>query len=155
MPHLRLLLLLVLASCAGPVPPLVVKPFKMLDTRIDLSGDPMVRGEKTRRLHGAVSVAEQRKNLGAYYTVLWHDPAAAGEVEVVFEYQQGATASRVKRQVKRFPPTDSSGRVEFSVIGEDYARNGRVLAWRISLKRGGREIANEQSCLWRAPSRKF
>ena len=32
---------------------------------------------------------------GQYYTLIWHDPAGAGqgEVEVVFQYQQGATAS--------------------------------------------------------------
>ena len=51
-------------------------------------------------------MAERRQRLGQYYTLLWHDPAGAGqgEVEVVFQYQQGATASRVKRMTKDFPP---------------------------------------------------
>jgi len=146
-----------LASCAGTQSPLVVKQFKMLDTKVDVSIDPMVRGEKQRRLHGAVSLAEQQARLGAYYSILWHDPAGAGsgEVEVLFKYQQGATASLVKRQSKRFPATATSGQMDFSVIGADYRRNGRVLAWQATLSRGGRVLATERSYLWRTPPPPF
>jgi hypothetical protein len=139
-----------LAACAGPTPPLVVKQFKMLDYNIDASPDPMVRGEKQRRLFGAVTAAERRERLGAYYTILWSDPQAVGkgEIEIVFEYQQGATASKVKRLSQRFQPTESSGKVEFFIIGSDYFKNGRVLAWKTTLSRGGRVIATEKSHLW-------
>lgn len=155
--RLSLLGLALLASCAGPQPPLVVKQFKMLDTKLDASIDPMVRGEKQRRLYGAVSMAERRERLGSYYTVLWHDPkgAGSGEVQVLFEYQQGATASKVKRLVKRFPAGDAAGRAEFSILGSDYLRNGRVLAWQTTLSRGGRVLATERSHLWREPQAPF
>ncbi len=110
----------------------------------------MVKMEKERRLHGAVSMAERRNRLGQYYTLLWHDPAGAGqgEVELIFQYQQGATASRVKRMAQRFPATDSQGAVEFAVIGDDYFKGGKVLVWKATLQRGKREIATRQSYLW-------
>jgi hypothetical protein len=129
---------------------LVVKQFKMLDLDIDNAEDPMVRGEKQRRLYGAVTTAERNARLGAYYTILWSDPqgAGGGEVEVLFEYQQGATASKVKRLSKRFNSAETSGKVEVSIIGEDYRKNGRVLAWKTTLSRGSRVLATEQSHLW-------
>jgi hypothetical protein len=159
MTHFRPLLLGValLASCAGPRAPLEVKTFKLLDTKLDTSVDAMVRGEKMRRLHGAVSVAEQRERLGSYYTATWHDPAGAGRggVEVIFEYQQGATASKVLRQSRTFPADATTGIADFSVIGANYRKNGRVLAWQITLSRGGRAIASERSHMWREASAPF
>ena len=147
---LLLILPLVIGACAGHKDTLVVKQFKMRDQQTDGVEDPMIRGEKQRRLHGAVSMAERTARLGAYYTILWNAPigTSTGEVEVLFEFQQGATASLVKRMVKRFPTTASSGRVEFAIVGQDYLKNGRVLAWKTTLSRGGRVIATRKSHLW-------
>ena len=110
----------------------------------------MVKMEKARRLHGAISMAERRHKLGQYYTLLWSDPAAAGqaEAELIFQYQQGATASRVKRMVRKIPAADAQGTAEFAVIGEDYFTGGKVLAWKATLQRGSRVIATRQSYLW-------
>ena len=110
----------------------------------------MVRMEKNRHLHGSVSMAERRLRLGQYYTLIWSDPAGAGSgpVDVVFQYQQGATASRVKRMTKAFPAGDATGIAEFAVIGEDYFKNGKVLAWKATVSRGGRELASKRSYLW-------
>jgi hypothetical protein len=153
MPAMRRLLALAvagsLASCAGGAGKLEVKQFTLRDTEVQTGDDPMVRGEKRRLLHGAVSVAEQRQRLGQYYTVQWQDESAGGPMEVVFEYQQGASGSKVKRAVQRFAAGETSGRAEFRVIGDDYTKGGRVLAWRISLVRGGHELANRRSYLWR------
>jgi hypothetical protein len=142
---------LILSACAGPPETLVVKQFLLRDQERGASEDPMVRMEKARRLHGAVSMAERRQRLGQYYTLVWHDSAGAGKgaVEAVFEYQQGATASRVKRMTKSFPASDASGVADFAVIGDDYFTGGKVLAWRASVLRGGRELASSQSYLWR------
>lgn len=110
----------------------------------------MVRMEKNRHLHGSVSMAERRLRLGQYYTLIWSDPAGVGSgpVEVVFQYQQGATGSRVKRMTKSFPTDNASGQVEFAVIGEDYFKGGKVLAWKATVSRGGRELASKKSYLW-------
>lgn len=106
--------------------------------------------EKERHLRGAVSMEERRARLGQYYTLVWDDPEGVGQgdARLVFQYQQGASASRVKQMVRDFPASDSQGVTEFAVIGEDYFKNGRVLAWKASLQRGSRVIATRQSYLW-------
>lgn len=135
-----------LASCAGPRS-LEVKQFVLRDAGADYGEDPMVRSEKLRRLHGAIGVKEQAERLGQYYTVLWKDDSQ-GPVKVVFEYQQGGSGSRIKREVRDFDAASTSGQAEFSVVGENFRNNGRVLAWRISLVRNGEEIASRRSYLW-------
>jgi hypothetical protein len=147
----NLLCALLLGACAGPSKPLEVKQFHLRDEALASTEEPMVRMEKLRRLHGAVTASERRNRLGQYYTILWNDPAGVGqgEVEVVFQYQQGASGSLVKRMSKTFPAPDASGTVEFAVIGEDYFIRGKVLTWKVTLYRGKRELANRQSYLWR------
>lgn len=129
----------------------MVKQFLLRDQVRDRDEEPMVRMEKERRLLGAVSMEERRQRLGQYYTLLWSDPAGAGQgpVEVVFQYQQGASASRVKRMTKSFPADAAEGIADFAVIGDDYFTHGRVLAWQASVLRGGRELASRRSFLWR------
>jgi len=124
----------------------------MRDFSTPETDEKMIRMEKLRRLHGALTAAERNDRLGHYYTMHWSDPAGAGkgkgEIEIVFEYQQGSTASQVKRQWQRFASSDRSGKAEFRVTGNDYLKGGRVLAWKATLKRGGREIASHHSYLW-------
>ncbi len=139
-----------LGACAGPPKPLQVKQFHLRTDTVISNDEPMIRMEVQRRLHGAITQEERRQRLGQYYTLTWHDPAGAGkgEVEVVFEYQQGATASLVKRLGKKFPSADSSGSVEFAVIGDDYFTQGKVLTWKASLLRDKRTLSTRQSYLW-------
>lgn len=110
-----------------------------------------MRMEKEGRLHGAVSMAERRQRLGQYYTLVWQDPSGVGQgpVEVVFDYQQGATGSQVKRMTREFPASDAEGTAEFAVIGDDYFNGGRVLAWQATVLRDGRELASRRSFLWK------
>lgn len=127
-----------------------MRQFQLRDQQPTNADDPMVRMEKERHLRGAVSMAERRDRLGQYYTLLWNDPEGAGqgEVQLIFEYQQGATGSRVKRSVRTFPSEDTDGRIDFSVIGDNYFDGGKVLAWKATLKRGNRTLATKQSYLW-------
>jgi len=137
---------LALLSCADPQV-LEVRPQHLRGVQVDDGDDAMIRGDRQRRLHGAVSVAEQGEKLGYYYTVLWNE-ASGSAGELVFEFQQGATGSRVKRMSHRIAAGETSGRAEFSIIGEAYRKGGRVLAWRCKLIRDGREVASRQSYLW-------
>lgn len=139
-----------LGSCARPPEPLVVKEFQLRDQVANTVDEPMVRMEKARRLRGAVSMEERRGRLGQYYTLLWNDAPGVGqgEISVIFQYQQGATASRIKRMVRDYPASTTEGRTEFAIIGDDYFKNGRVLAWKATLQRGGKAIATQQSYLW-------
>jgi len=137
------------AGCAGTEKPLLVKQYTLRDATVPSMDDPMVRGEVLRRLHGAVSWSERLDRLGQYFTVLWSEAEGAGKpATVVFEYQQAATGAAVRRKTLEFAPDAVSGKAEFDVIGEDFRRNGRVLAWRISLRRGDEEVASRQSYLW-------
>jgi hypothetical protein len=145
---LILLTAAVLGSCAKPTGPLTVKQFTLRDTKFSAGDDLMVRGEIRRRLHGAISPNEQRDRLGQYYTVIWNNDTPGGPAEVVFEYQQASTASLVKRTFERFEPGTTSGTAEFQVTGENFRKNGRVLAWRVALRRDGRELAARRSYLW-------
>lgn len=148
---LGLSLLLLLGACAGPRDPLVVKQYLLRDQARDSDDEPMVRMEKERRLRGAISMDERRQRLGQYYSILWSDRQGAGkgQVEVVLEYRQGASASRIKRMTKTFPAFEGEGIAHFAVAGDDYLKNGRVLAWQATLTRGGREIASRRSYLWK------
>ena len=145
-----LLAALLVGACAGPPEPLVVKQSQVRDQVRNPNDEPLVRMEKERRLRGAVSMAERRQRLGQYYTLPWHDPAGVGKgpVEVRFQYQQGATASHVKHMTKEFPAAASEGIAEFAVIGDDYFKGGRVLAWKATLSRNHKELATRQSYLW-------
>lgn len=145
-----LLAVFLLGACTGPPVPLVVKQFQLRDLAPTAIEQPMVRMEKERHLHGAVSYAEQRGRLGHYYTLLWNDPAGAGQgdVELLFQYQQGGSASLVKRMTKSFPSSAAKGVAEFAVIGEDYLKGGKVLTWKATLQRGKRVVATRQSYLW-------
>jgi len=139
-----------LGACAGPREPLVVKQFQLRDQVTVSTDEPMVKMEKLRRLHGAVSMEARRGRLGQYYTLLWNDPRGAGqgEVALVFQYQQGASASLVKQMTRTFPASDSQGIAEFAVIGDNYFKNGKVLTWKATLLRGKRVLATRQSYLW-------
>lgn len=128
----------------------MVKQFKMRDQERDNADEPLVRMEKERHLLGAVTMEQRRQRLGQYYTILWHDPTGVGQgnPRVVFQYQQGATASLVKRMTKDFPSSAAEGTAAFAVIGDDYFKNGKVLAWKATLLRGDRELASRRSYLW-------
>jgi hypothetical protein len=142
---------LALLSCGTPQV-LDVRPLHIREIgATDEGDDPMIRGEYQRRMHGAIGIQEQGQRLGQYYTVLWNDASSSGPGEIVFEYQQGISGSRVKKMVSAVGAGETSGKAEFAIIGEEYRVEGhpaRVLAWRCKLVRGGREVASRQSYLW-------
>ncbi len=139
----------ILAGCAGPKDALIVKQFTLRDQETSNADDPMVKQEKLRRLYGAVSLAERKDRLGQYYTVLWNLPDAVGSKrEIVLEYLQGKSGSRVKTMRRSLSPDAAEGIEEFGVIGNDYFDNGRVLAWKTSLLVDGKTVATKQSYLW-------
>lgn len=138
------------AACANPQP-LRVNSHIVRDQVHDTGSiDPMARNEKLRRLHGAVSMEERKQRLGQYFDVHWHHPEGQHQapVTITFEYQQGATASKIKTIRREFPAELAHGHTEIAIIGDDYFDNGRVLAWRTTLRRGNETIATRRSYLW-------
>lgn len=145
--YLNLAVAFALASCGGTPDALVVKQFTLRDQDVATESDPMVQNAKTRRLYGAVSVEERKQRLGQYYTVLWNADPGLGK-EIIFQYQQGKSGSRIKRMSRAIPAGTADGREEFAVIGDDYFDNGRVLTWKMTLKVGGEVVSTKQSYLW-------
>jgi hypothetical protein len=140
---------LALLSCGTPQV-LDIRPLHIREVgSSDEGDDPMIHGEYQRRMHGAIGVKEQGERLGYYYTVLYNDASGSGPGKVVFEFQQGLTGSRIKKMTHDIPAGQSKGRAEFAIIGQDYQKGGKVLAWRCKLYREGREVASRQSYLWR------
>ena len=83
-------------------------------------------------------------------TVDWkNDLEGVGNLKVVMDYQQAATASKVLRMSRQIAGNVDSGKVEFLVTGEAYRVGGQVLAWRVQLFRDSRVIAEKHSYLWK------
>jgi hypothetical protein len=69
-------------------------------------------------------------------------------MEVVFEYLQAGSGSKVQTLIQKAPVKDRLD-ARFSIVGNDYLRNGRVLAWRVMVKDGEKVLASKQSYMWR------
>ncbi len=140
-------LALILVSC-GSREPLVVRQFTLRETDPDWSDDRLIRGEIQKRLYGAVEQSEREKRIGQYYTARWRVDPAAGPIEVGFYYRQASTGSKVQKLTQKVQPNKETGVVEFSVTGDSYLKGGRVLAWRMELRRSGQLLGEKKSFLW-------
>ena len=110
----------------------------------------MARGEQLYRLRGAVTMEERKSRLGHYYSVDWkNDQLGTGDLKIIMDYQQSATASKVLRMSRDVLGKEASGKVEFHIAGEAYQTGGRVLAWRVQLLRGSEVLAEQRSYMWK------
>jgi len=149
---ITLLALVSLISCSSPTENLTVDKFTLRDIKIAQNDTPMVRGDQQKRLYGAVTLKEHQQRLGQYYEIAWN---LTGKVEhptepvlVIFRYLRANTGAEVKIKYKRFPAGTKFGKFEIKIIGDDYLKNGRVLAWRADLVYGGKVLESRQSYLW-------
>ena len=143
------LLSLLMVSCASDPQGLTVKQYHLRENMFEQNDDQMARGEVQRLLHGAVTVEERQQKIGQYYHVIWQQPVGKPEpIEVVFEYLQAGSGSKVKRLVQNGSVMLRSD-AYFTIAGNDYRKNGRVLAWRVTVKRSGSILASKQSYMWR------
>ena len=147
MPKLFLLLLLsplLIVSCAQQSGPLEVDILKVRDSKEVDKDAAMVRGDQNFMFHGKVSAREREQSVGQYYTVTRRDSGASALVK--FRYQQVKTRSKVLVKQAKLKP--GQRKVEFKIVGDEYAQKGRVLAWRIELHQSGKPVASEQSYMW-------
>jgi hypothetical protein len=146
---LMLAMCLCLASCYTDPDGLTVKQYHLRENMFRQNNDLMARGEVQRLLHGAVTVEERRKKVGQYYHVIWIQPKNGEQAaEVVFEYLQAGSGSKVQRMVQRAMVKDRLDSY-FEITGDNYFRKGRVLAWRCSIRIDGQEVASKRSYMWR------
>lgn len=136
---------LILVSCSE-TETLRVRQFHLRDTEV-VNGHEFIRGEMSKRLHGAVTLEEREARKGQYYDINWHGLGGVEPVTVIFEYRQ-ASSGADEKMLKQVMPAAVQGHLELKVTGDAYLKGGRVLAWRITLLDGGKRVARKQSYLW-------
>jgi len=106
-----------------------------------------MRFERTYRMYGAVTGADQRRRFGNYFDFFWHAKRPAN-VTVRLEYRQEKLRSFVQAREITYPQAKGNHKTEFAVIGDDYLNDGRVISWRCLLIESGRIVAENRSYLW-------
>jgi hypothetical protein len=146
-----LALVLALVSCAGGGAETAIRKvqiFHLKSPRPAASKDYLISSETKKRMWGAISNQERADRMGNYYTVHWKTPDTATPVVVRFEYRQANTGSKLFTQEQAYPNPGRSNKTEFTVTGEAYHTQGRVVAWRVQVIQGGQVIGEETSFLW-------
>ena len=113
------------------------------------SEDQNIAFERRRLLYGAVTPADMRARYGNYYTFFWRSKRPA-HLTVRLEYRQQKLGAFVQAREVDYPDGAGSHITRFAIIGDDYAEQGRVSAWRLVVVEDHRKIvALKQSYLWR------
>jgi hypothetical protein len=103
--------------------------------------------ERTYRMYGAITGADQRQRFGNYFDFFWRTKRPAN-VTVRLEYRQEKLRSFVQAREISYPNAKGNYKTEFTIIGDDYFNDGRVIAWRCLLIENGRIVAQNLSYLW-------
>ena len=130
----------------GPTPPKLGSKFGSL-SRGSAQPDASIGFERSYRLWGAVTGLDQRQRFGDYFDFFWRGKRD-GEVTVRLEYRQEKLKAFVQAREVTYPHGRGSHKTEFAVIGDDYADDGRVIAWRCLLIEGAKIVAENRSYMW-------
>jgi hypothetical protein len=106
-----------------------------------------VNFERTYRMYGAITAADQRQRFGNYFDFFWRAKRPAN-VTVRLEYRQEKLRSFVQAREITYTSAKGNHKTEFTVIGDDYLNDGRVISWRCLLIENGRIVAENRSYLW-------
>ena len=109
--------------------------------------EEMVSFERDRVNYGAVTGEERNERVGQYFAFWWRAKREAN-LTVRFEFRQERLGTYVQAQETRAPKARGTMETKFQVVGDDYTRDGRVVAWRALLIENGRIVALRQSYLW-------
>jgi hypothetical protein len=112
------------------------------------AADKMINHEYERRLFGAVSQKDREAREGFYFTVFWTTDNSDVPAIVRLEYLLEQTNDKVHVQEDEVAAGQTTNVTEFSVLGDEYAEFGEVLAYRISVHQQGKIVADHQSYLW-------
>ncbi len=111
------------------------------------SVNEMINFERERVNFGAVTEVDRRERRGNYFTFFWRAERKA-DITVRLEYRQGNLGSFVQAREVAYNNVKGTIKTKFAVIGDDYAEDGRVTAWRALLIEKGRIVGLTQSYLW-------
>jgi hypothetical protein len=103
--------------------------------------------ERSYRVFGAVTAADQRQRHGQYFDFFWR-AKRPGDVTVRFEYKQEKLRALTQAKEVAYRDVHGTNRSEFRVTGDEFFDDGKVLAWRCLLIEHGRIVAEKRSFLW-------
>lgn len=109
--------------------------------------DASLTFERSYRLHGAVTALDIRQRQGQYFDFFWRSKQPA-DVTVRFEYKQENLREFVQAKELSYRGARGTNESEFTVLGDEYFDDGRVLAWRCLLISNGRIVAEKRSFMW-------
>lgn len=104
--------------------------------------------ERQHFMYGAVTKKDIVDRFGHYYAFFWKTTDRTSPVTIKFEYQQSKSGLRKHVQEQVIDDIHRSNVSKFQVVGPEYQKSGRVIAWRISILRGKEELVSQQSALW-------
>jgi hypothetical protein len=115
--------------------------------RFTTQTDASVAFERNYRMFGAITALDARARFGTYFDFFWQARRDV-DVKVRLEYRQEKLHAFVQAREVRYPHARGHHKTEFAIIGDDYANDGRVTAWRASLIVNGHVVALTRSYLW-------
>lgn len=112
--------------------------------------DPAIGFEGSYRLFGAVTQLDRLRRWGHYFDFFWRSKKP-GPVTVRLEYQQEKLRSFTQAREVDYANARGHHKTSFTILGEDFFSDGRVLSWRCLLIANGKVVAEDRSFLWRDP----
>jgi hypothetical protein len=109
--------------------------------------DAPITFEAKYRIFGAVTWLDQRQRYGNYFDFFWRAKRPS-DVTVRLEYRQEKLHEHVQAQEITYRNVHGTHKTEFTVIGDDYFDDGRVIAWRCLLIANGQIVAENRSFMW-------
>lgn len=103
--------------------------------------------ERSYRLFGAVTAADQHQRHGQYFDFFWRAKRPS-DVTVRFEYKQEKLRAFAQAKEVAYRDVRGTNRSEFRITGDEFFDDGKVLAWRCLLIEHGRIVAEKRSFLW-------
>lgn len=107
----------------------------------------MLQFERARMNFGAVNSYDRAERYGHYFYTWWRAKRGA-DITVRLEYRQENLGSQVLAKEERYPEAKGTIETKFTVIGDEYAEEGKITAWRLLLIENGRIVGLWQSFLW-------
>lgn len=142
---------LLLCSCAPSETKIIsVHEYTLKSTNQPDFDAGLLYTEYSAIMYGAIESKERDNRLGNYYYVIWEDSQPNLPAKLVFEYQQGATGSKVLSITQNIRPRKSatSNKTLFTFNGEKRKLSGDILAWKLTLWVNNKPVSSKQSFLW-------
>ena len=126
-------------------------PLKTTTLPADRWQEAPLRANAQYAMYRANSEKERDLCIGDYYFLRWYDAEPSKPVKIEMLYTQALTGADVlTRTVEHNEPRESTGerKETFHFAGEERAKRGDVMTWKVNLYCDGNLVDSLQSYLW-------